>query len=182
MIEENLRTSGLPFTVLRPGLFMDDFLGASLPFARPIQNLLDGHRPLVGRLFLATLRAVVPKNSRIPLTTLQYVGRMAAWALGNLEESQGQVFEAIGSNETAEILCALWTKVTGQPISHVPGMKLGLRFGHPKMAELMGWISRNKRATGQLPFTLTTYDSWVKIILSADFVAVNRASTNDPHL
>lgn len=47
-IEENLRSSGLPFTILRPGLFMDNFRGASLPFARPIQKLLDGHRPLAG--------------------------------------------------------------------------------------------------------------------------------------
>ena len=96
ILEEKLRNSGLPFTILRPGLFMDDFLGASLPLARPIQKLLDAHRPLVGRLFLATLRAVMPKNSRIPLTALQDVGRVAAWALGNPEESQGQVFEVIG--------------------------------------------------------------------------------------
>ena len=88
MIEENLRTSWLPFTILRPGLFMDDFLGASLPFARPIQKLLDGHRPLVGRLFLATLRAVVPQDSHIPLTTLSDVGRMAAWAFEHPDQAE----------------------------------------------------------------------------------------------
>lgn len=88
MIEENLRTSWLPFTILRPGLFMDDFLGASLPFARPIQKLLDGHRPLVGRLFLATLRAVVPQDSHIPLTTLSDVGRMAPWAFEHPDQAE----------------------------------------------------------------------------------------------
>ena len=34
MLENKLRGSGLPLTILRPGLFMDGFRGASLPFAR----------------------------------------------------------------------------------------------------------------------------------------------------
>lgn len=85
ILEEKLRRSGLALTILRPCLFMDKFRGTSLPFARPIQTLLllDTHRPLVGRLFLATLRAVVPRESRIPLTTLHDVGewRRGRWGI-----------------------------------------------------------------------------------------------------
>ncbi len=160
ILEEKLRHSGLPFTILRPGLFMDDFRGASLPFARPIQKLLDGHRLLVGRLFLATLRAVVPKESQIPLTTLSDVGRMATWAFVNPEESQGQVYEVIGSSETAETLCALWTEVTGQAIPRIPGLKLGIRIGHPKMASLLDWLSRES-SVENCPFHLNTYRNWL---------------------
>ena len=162
LLEEKLRHSGLPFTILRPGLFMDDFRGASLPFARPIQKLLDGHRSLVGRLFLATLRAVMPKDSRIPLTTLSDVGRMAAWALENPEESQGQVYEVIGSSETAETLCALWTQGTGQTIPRIPGLKLGIRIGHPKMAALLEWLSCHAQLITKAPLECHTYVQWLK--------------------
>ena len=161
IIEEKLRNSGLPFTTLRPGLFMDDFRGASLPFARPIQKLLDGHRPMVGRLFLATLRAVMPKNSRIPLTTLEDVGRGAAWAFEHPGESQGKAYEVIGSSETAETLCALWTQETRQSIPRIPGLKLGIRIGHPKMAELLGWLSSHERISTGIPFGWQTYEKWL---------------------
>jgi len=164
ILEENLRSSGLTFTILRPGLFMDDFLGASLPFARPVQNLLGGHRPLVGRLFLATLSAVVPKNSRIPVTTLRDVGRMAAWAFGNPEESQGKAYEVIGSSETAETLCALWAEVTRQAIPSIPGLKLGIRLGHRRMAELLEWLSRHDYSMENCPLPLTTYRNWLDVI------------------
>lgn len=162
IIEEELGNSRLPFTILRPGLFMDDFLGASLPFARPIQQLLDGHRPLVGRLFLATLRAVMPKDSCIPLTTLQDVGRMVAWAFANPGESQGKAYEVIGSSEPPETLCALWTQETRQQIPRIPGMALGLQVGHPKMAALLEWLGIKAYEKARAPFDLTTYADWLK--------------------
>ena len=161
ILEEKLRNSGLPFTTLRPGLFMDDFRGASLPFARPIQKLLDGHRPLVGRLFLATLQAVMPKDSRIPLTTLQDVGRMAAWALATPEESQGKTYGVIGSSETADALCTLWTEVTGQPIPRIPGLKLVIRIGHHQMSALLTWLSYHARLITEAPLECHTYEQWL---------------------
>ena len=165
ILEEKLRHSGLPFTILRPGLFMDDFLGASLPFARPIQKLLDQRRLLVGRLFLATLRAVMPKDSRIPLTTLRDVGRMAAWALANPVEAKGHVFEVVGSSETAKILCALWTEVTGQGIPRIPGLRLGIRMGHPKMLALLSWLGQSETPASSTVVSLLTYREWLARLL-----------------
>ncbi len=165
ILEEKLRRSGLSFTILRPGLFMDDFLGASLPFAQPIQKLLDDHRLLVGRLFLATLRAVMPKDSRIPLTTLQDVGRMAAWVLENPEKSQGTAYEVIGSSETAKTLCALWTEVTGQGISRIPGLRLGIRMGHPKMWALLSWLAQSETPASSTVVSLLTYREWLARLL-----------------
>ncbi len=162
ILEEKLKRSGLPFTILRPGLFMDDFRGASLPFARPIQKLLDGHRPLVGRLFLATLRAVMPRDSRIPLTTLADVGRMAAWAFANPEHSNGRAYEVIGSSETSDTLCRLWTEATGEAILPIPGLRLGIRLGHPQMAALLEWLSQSPTATSDLPCALGSYTSWLR--------------------
>ncbi len=161
ILEKKLRNSGLPFTILRPGLFMDDFLGASLPFARPIQKLLDAHRPLVGRLFLATLQAVMPKDSRIPLTTLRDVGRVAAWALGNPEESKGQVFEVIGSLETGDALSELWTRTIKQSIPYVPLLAVGLRLAHRRMATLLEWLGQRQFTISNAPVPLQTYEEWL---------------------
>ncbi len=79
-LETLLRQSGLPFTILRPGLFMDDFLGASLPFPRTIQRILSRHQSRVERLFLATLRTAVPSAHPVPVTSMQDIGRLVVWA------------------------------------------------------------------------------------------------------
>ncbi len=161
ILEEKLRQSGLPYTILRPGLFMDDFRGASLPFAPPIQQLLQSHRPLVGRLFLATLRATAPTNSRIPLTTLNDVGRTAAWAFYH-DISQGQAYQVVGSCERAVTLYALWEQIMQQSIPRIPALNLGLRLAHPKMAALLSWLGCHETLVGWKPIKLQTYAQWLE--------------------
>ena len=162
ILEDRLSSSGLPFTTLRPGLFMDDFLGASLPFARPLQKLLDPYRPLVGRLFLATLRSVVPAKSRIPLTTLTDVGRMVTWVCENADVGQGQIYEVVGSVETVDTLCKLWEQATGHPIPLIPGLKLGIHLFHPKMSALLNWLWHHEASLIQEPFRMQTYPCWLQ--------------------
>ncbi len=162
ILEQKLRQSGLPFSILRPSLFMDDFRGASLPFARPIQKLLDGHRPMVGRLFLATLRAVGPEDSRIPLTTLRDVGRMVAWAFANPDESQAaKAYELIGSSNTAETLCALWTEKTDQAIPRIPFLRIGIHLSNPRMASLLEWLGGHHSYAARCPISLQSYQDWL---------------------
>lgn len=140
---------------------MDDFRGASLPFARPLQKLLDPYRPLVGRLFLATLRSVLPAKSRIPLTTLTDVGRMVTWACDNADMAQGQTYEVVGSAETADTLCELWEQATGQAIPLIPGVKPGINLIHPKMAALLNWLSSHERISTETPLDWQTYEKWL---------------------
>lgn len=161
ILEQKLRKSGLPFTILRPGLFMDDFRGASLPFPRPIQRALRNHRPLVGRLFLATLRAVA-KNSPFPLTTLNDVGRMATWAFENPSISQGQIYQLIGSVEKGNTLCELWETAAQMSVPHVPALKLGIHLSHPKMATLLDWLSQKPYTPSDIPVPMTPYEIWLR--------------------
>ncbi len=163
MLEDKLRESGLPFTILRPGLFMDDFRGSSLPFARPIQRVLRRHRPFVGRLFLATLRAVVPTNSRIPLTTLDDVGRVGTWAFHH-DISQGQAYPVVGSIETAETLCTGWEEILGERIPHIPALRFGIHLLHPKMATLIDWLGNQATDVTKVPLLLKTYEAWLQSI------------------
>ena len=160
ILEEKLRQSGLPFTILRPGLFMDDFRGASLPFARPLQRTLRSHRPLVGRLFLATLRPIA-KNSPIPLTTLIDVGRMATWAFENPGNYQGRAYHVVGSLETGETLCVLWEQTTNQSIPYIPALTFGLTIAHPQMAALLTWLAQHRFTICDQPLTLQTYRDWL---------------------
>lgn len=160
-VEQHLRGSGLPFTILQPGLFMDDFRGASLPFSRPIQRMLRHHRPLVGRLFLATLQAVIPKNHAVPLTSLHDLGSMAAWAFQHPHIAQGRAHPLVGSVETADTLCRLWEQRMGQSIPHLPALKWGIRLLHPQMAALLRWLGRHDAVVSQGPMALETYESWL---------------------
>ncbi|NMP23502.1 NmrA/HSCARG family protein [Sulfobacillus harzensis] len=162
MLEEKVRQSGLPFAILRPGLFMDDFRGASLPFPRPIQRVLRNHRPLVGRLFLATLRAVA-RNSPIPLTTLNDVGRMAAWVFENPGNYQRRAYHVVGSLETGDTLCILWEQTRNQSIPHIPALTFGLRVAHPQMAVLLTWLPQHRFTISDQPLTLKTYREWLSV-------------------
>ena len=162
MLEERLRQSGLPFTILRPGLFMDDFLGASLPFARPIQRILRGHRLVVGRLFLAALVALLPETAIVPLTTLDDVGRMTLWAFGRPGLSQGRGFSVIGSIESPTAMSRPWTETRRQSIPHIPGVRFGMELLHPNMAKLLRWLGNYHNVQAEhSPIALETYTDWL---------------------
>ena len=161
-VEEHLRQSGLVYTILRPGLFMDDFQGASLPFARPIQCALRNHRLFVGRLFLATLRAVVPPSAGIPLTTLHDIARMTVWALKKPSISQKRAYPVVGCIENPSSLCFRWEKSTRRSIPYIPGLQLGIRLFHPKMAELLAWLGNcGTMQERDSPLVLETYAEWL---------------------
>ncbi len=140
ILEERLRQSGLPCTIIRPALFMDDFLGASLPFAWPVRAALRRHRELVGRLFLATLRAVAPVPSTVPITTLMDVGRVAAWAWEAGAISNNETYDLVADCQTATNLCQQWERFTGKHVPLVPGMRLFVRIAHRHMADLLDWL------------------------------------------
>ena len=162
MLEERLRQSGLPFTIIRPALFMDDFLGATLPFAWPVQAALRRRRQLVGRLFLATLRAVAPVASTVPITTLKDVGRVAAWAWEAGAISNKESYDLVGDCQPASNLCQQWETFTGKRVPLVPGMKFATRIVHRRMADLIYRLRTFPCATTTSPFPLTGFADWLR--------------------
>ena len=165
ILEERLRQSGLPFTILRPGLFTDDFLGASLPFRPVIQRFFKAHRPLIGRLFLSIIRDVFPSDHPVPLTTLQSVGDLAVWAWENQGESKGKIIPMVGDLVLPKILYTMWTEASGQTVPGVPAVLIGLRLGHPQMAQLLKWLSRSDFTVTIAPFALPSYGEWLHSIV-----------------
>ena len=161
LLEERLRASGLPYTILRPGLFMDDFLGASLPFAKPLQKPLASHRPLVGRLFLATLRAAVPGDRPIPLTTLRDVGRLACWVWENPMLSQNKTVILVGDALDPWQMCEAWAARTQETVPSIPGLSVLLRFVHPTMASLLRWLGSHPVSATSTPISLMSFETWL---------------------
>ena len=161
ILEERLRQSRLPFTIIRPALFMDDFLGASLPFAWPVRAALGRRRQLVGRLFLATLRAVAPVPSTVPITTLKDVGRVAAWAWADKVISNKGCYDLVGDCQPASNLCREWETFTGKHVPFVPGIKLATRIFHRRMADLLDWLRTYHCVTTSSPFALTSFAEWL---------------------
>lgn len=162
MLEERLRQSGLPFTIIRPALFMDDFLGASLPFAWPVRAALGRRRQLVGRLFLATLRAVAPVPSTVPVTTLKDLGHVAAWAWQDPATSHKESYELVGDCQPSDNLCQEWETLMGTNVPWVPGMKTAIRIVHRQMAELLEWLRTYHCTTTTSPFALSTFTEWLQ--------------------
>lgn len=161
ILEERLRTSGIPFTILRPALFMDDFQGVSLPFAPMLQRLLKAHRHLVGRLFLNVLRDSFPHDHPVPLTTLRNMAQLAVWRWENQTDSQGNAYTVVSDLVLPKTLCAVWSEATRQPIPNIPGILMALQLGLPQMARLLGWFSENIFVITEAPFHLHSYQEWL---------------------
>ena len=161
-LETALRSSGLPYTILRPGLFMDDFLGASLPFSPGLQRLLRSHRRWVGRMFLQVIRSVMPPTQPLPLLALEDVGHTAAAIWTTPEPYLGKTLALAGSNDPTEEVLRVWTERTGQAVHRLPGMSWGLQIGHPQMAALLHWLSMHEDAVStNLPVSLSPFSQWL---------------------
>lgn len=160
-LETAVKTAGLPYTILRPALFMDDVLGASLPFRPWINRRLAPHRKMVGALFLAVLRSAFHSSQPIPLVAMEDVGRTALWAFSHPEASAGQAWELVGSRLTAGEVLAAWQAATGRRPWPVPIGPL-LRVAHPEMAELVRWLARHEVPIAAAPpIPLATFSEWL---------------------
>ncbi len=161
-LEAALRSSGLPYTILRPGLFMDDFLGASLPFSPSLQRILRSHRRWVGRMFLQVIRSVMPPTQPLPLLALEDVGRTVAAIWANPTPYPSQTLALAGSNDPTEEALRVWTERTGQKVHGLPGLSWGMQIGHPQMARLLHWLSVHQDSgSNDLPANLQTFDWWL---------------------
>jgi hypothetical protein len=117
----------------------------------------------VGRLFLATLRAVVPPSAGIPLTTLHDIARMTVWAFERPCISQRHAYPVVGSIDNPSSLCFRWENSTQSSIPYIPWLRLGIRLFHPKMAELLVWLGNfGIMEERDSPLVLETYAEWFR--------------------
>ncbi|MCL8208776.1 MAG: NmrA/HSCARG family protein [Actinomycetia bacterium] len=149
--EQELRASGIPYTVIRPALFMEDFLGASVPLPTFARYLLSRSPIAVGRLLIGVLAAMGPPSRRVPLCALSDVGQTVSWALDHPAESLNRAFDLVGDAPTVRDLQTSWQDVGLPPAWSFPGISLGLRLLRPDLAALLHDLTTTAEAEWHLP-------------------------------
>ena len=159
-LERRLAASGIPFTILRPALFVDDFFGASIPFRGPVRRFAERHRPLVGRLFLAALEGFVASGASIPVASLSDLARTAHWAFSHPPGSSGRILPVVSTWTDLAELRRLYTAATGIRPPHVPFAGAGLSVVHPDMAALLRFLVSLEPDAVERPLVLPPLSEW----------------------
>jgi uncharacterized protein YbjT (DUF2867 family) len=100
VIEEHLRSLGLPWTVIAPAVFMDNYTSA-----RALQSLREGK-----------LRLPLPAGTPLPLISNADVGAFAALALRRPAEFTGRRIDIAADELTPAQIAAAITTAVGAPI------------------------------------------------------------------
>jgi len=101
-IEEALKKSGLDWTILRPGIFMQNFLN------------MAGTVKEQGKMFMP-----VPANTQAGMIDVRDTGDVAAAILANPGPHKGKTYFLAGANRTPADVAAALSKELGKPVSYV---------------------------------------------------------------
>jgi uncharacterized protein YbjT (DUF2867 family) len=126
VVEEHLRRSGLPYTIIAPVFFMENFLGAS--FA---QGLHEG----VLSLPLAPHQGL----QMVPMADLAaFCTRIMEWP----EELYGKRFEVASDEVTGEQAAALLSYVSGHKLHYAEAPLEAMRAANEDMGRMFEWLGR----------------------------------------
>ena len=152
VIEQYVRELGLPASVLRPALLMENFT----TFERP---RLDGGA--------AVFRAAVHPKTRRQMVAVEDIGMIAADFLGHPDESIGQTLEIAGDELTGPEVAETYTEITGQPALFEEQPIEEVRAFDADFAAMFDWV--NKHSFGadigklqELYPRLSTFASWLR--------------------
>jgi NAD(P)H dehydrogenase (quinone) len=102
-IEERLKQSGIKWTILRPGLFMQNLLGQAATI-KSDSKIVMTH----------------PQDSPIAWIDVRDTGAVGARILLDPGPHAGKTYEFTGKKTTNGELAAVFTQVLGRPIAYVP--------------------------------------------------------------
>ncbi|HUF51739.1 MAG TPA: NmrA/HSCARG family protein [Longimicrobiales bacterium] len=151
-IEQYLRTSGVPHTIVCPGFFMEDLLRA----------------PLLDPLRRGELSLPMSANRKLQQIAMADIGRFVRVVLEQREAVLGKRI-CIASDELTPIeMAATLARVAGQRIQHDP-LAPYLREHDPGTAALFDWLDRNDGCSDVVALRSTypqvnwhTLDGWAK--------------------
>jgi uncharacterized protein YbjT (DUF2867 family) len=157
VIEQYIWELGLPASVIRPALLMENFLHSEHP------QLVSG---------VAVFRAAVHPQTRRQMVAAGDIGMVAAAMLAHPGQSIGQTIEVAGDELTGPQTAEKYTEVTGQPArfeeqpigevlafdadfaamfewenGHSFGADIGkLRRDYPELSSFASWLRAHSRA------------------------------------
>jgi uncharacterized protein YbjT (DUF2867 family) len=102
LIEQHLQASGLPYTILRPVSFMENF---NFPWTRPY--VLNGSFPSMG------LR---PEKTR-QMVAVEDIAAFVSLVLAQPQKYLGQTIELAGDEQTEAQIAQTFSKVLGRPVT-----------------------------------------------------------------
>jgi uncharacterized protein YbjT (DUF2867 family) len=153
-IEEHIRALGLPATVIRPALFMDNFAA----FNRPA---LD-HGELVVSLALRP-------QIRLPLIATRDIGVFAAIAFGHPERYLGEIVPLAGDCLTGPQIADSFAGATGMPARFRQLPIEQLRAFDPDVAMMFEWLDQRETSEPDLAALRAEYPGLMNL---ADWLRV----------
>jgi uncharacterized protein YbjT (DUF2867 family) len=123
-IEELLRGSGIPHTVLRPTFFMENF---SNPMARTV--ILSGR-----------LESVLDPVTPLQMISVDDIGGFAALAFGNPEQWKSKAIEIAGDEKTMPEVARAFSRSIGRTVDYV---RTGLEsITNPDSRAMFEWFQK----------------------------------------
>lgn len=122
-VEQHLAGSGVPYTIIGPTAFMENFIQ---PFAIP--NIRDGK-----------LARALPPSRPLQLIAVEDIGSFAAYVIGHRNRFLGKRIDIAGDDLNGEETAAILSKVIGKPIRYESFSPTILKSQTPDLAVMMEW-------------------------------------------
>jgi uncharacterized protein YbjT (DUF2867 family) len=159
-VEQYIRKLGLPFTILRSTMFME--------------NYADSTYGLAGELSVIT---TIPDDVTIQHIALSDIGAFAALAFKNPERLIGKAIELAGDELTVEQVITAISRAVGHPLTIAREVaKAGVAAkGSNQLASFSGWDADIPALRKEYP-SLMNFDTW----LARGGAAMIEKHLNDP--
>jgi uncharacterized protein YbjT (DUF2867 family) len=164
-IEQHIRTLGLPTTVLRPVMFMENHTA-----------------PLYGVTGEAALIRMISPGATVQLVAVDDIGAFAALAFADPDYYLGRAIELAGDELTREQLVTAISRATGHDL-HLPPMpreilaQQGINVDNVERAKSFGGWQADIPALRTLHPALMDFDTWLTRQGAAKFAALFAAAT-----
>jgi uncharacterized protein YbjT (DUF2867 family) len=159
-IEQHIRALGLPATILRPVMFMENHAG-----------------PIYGVTGEAALVRMIPPGATVQLIAVSDIGAFAALAFADPGNYLGKAIELAGDEVTREQLIAAISRATGrtldaEPIPREVLVQLGVDADNIERAKSFGGWQADIPALRGLHPDLMDFETWLAREGKAKFAAL----------
>jgi uncharacterized protein YbjT (DUF2867 family) len=160
-IEEHIRALGLPYTILRPVFFMENFLSHGL--RESIEN---------GKLSLA-----VRPGRTLQMIAVRDIGAIAAVAFGERESFLQREIELAGDELTLPDACKALGAALGREVRYEEANLVDLERSSPEFGKMFRWFNEvgyhvNIPSVRQILPRLSDFHAWVTEVYALELMAV----------
>ncbi len=122
-IEQHIAASGIPYTIIGPAAFMENFLQPQV-----VSGLKEGK-----------LRRALPPSRPLQLVAVEDIGTFAAFTIEHPQWFLNKRIDIAGDELTGEDTAAILTKATGRQIEYEEFSPEVLKVRSPDLATMMEW-------------------------------------------